>query len=86
MSIPLFVSRLKPWQVALVIHVVVLLSAGFALAAISFPADVSEFTQFIRDVGFPIFVAAYVLIRLERTMGKMIDAIEALTRKLDARD
>lgn len=83
MSIPLFHRRL-PWRIALGAHLAILLSAGLALAAMDFPTDVTEFTQFIRDVGFPIFVAAYVLIRLERTMGKMIDAIEALTRKLDA--
>lgn len=52
------------------------------MASIDPPMGLSEWTQFIRDVGFPIFVAGYVLIRLERTMTKLTDAITEMLREL----
>ena len=35
--------------------------------------------QFIGQVGFPIFVAVYVLIRLEPTINKLNDTVRILT-------
>lgn len=49
-----------------------------SLSAESLPTEVSYFGQFIRDVGFPVFVAAYVLIRLERSMLRLTEAIDNL--------
>lgn len=60
--------------------------AGVAMASIDPPMGLSEWTQFVRDVGFPIFVAGYVLIRLERTMTRLADTITSLLKELrDAR-
>lgn len=38
--------------------------------------------KFIQAVGFPIAVAAYVLIRMEYTQRELIKSINALTRVL----
>ena len=35
--------------------------------------------QFIGQVGFPIFVAVYVLMRLELTINRLNDTVTALT-------
>ncbi len=35
--------------------------------------------QFIGQVGFPVFVAVYVLMRLEPTINKLSDTIKVLT-------
>jgi hypothetical protein len=40
---------------------------------------VSTIAAFISQVGFPIFVAVYVLMRLEPTINKLNDTISVLT-------
>ena len=40
---------------------------------------IEAITQFIGQVGFPIFVAVYVLMRLEPTINKLNDTISVLT-------
>ena len=40
---------------------------------------VEMLAQFIGQVGFPIFVAVYVLIRLEPTINKLNDTVKVLT-------
>jgi hypothetical protein len=40
---------------------------------------VEMLAQFIGQVGFPIFVAIYVLMRLEPTINKLNDTVKVLT-------
>ena len=40
---------------------------------------IEAITQFIGQVGFPIFVAVYVLMRLEPTINKLNDTVSVLT-------
>jgi hypothetical protein len=40
---------------------------------------IDDIIKFIQAVGFPIAVAAYVLIRLEKTQAELIRAVNALT-------
>ena len=40
---------------------------------------VEMLAQFIGQVGFPIFVAVYVLMRLEPTINRLNDTVKALT-------
>ena len=40
---------------------------------------IEAIAQFIGQVGFPIFVAVYVLIRLEPTINKLNDTVKVLT-------
>lgn len=40
---------------------------------------VEMLAQFIGQVGFPIFVAVYVLIRLEPTINRLNDTVKVLT-------
>ena len=40
---------------------------------------VEMLAQFIGQVGFPIFVAVYVLMRLEPTINKLNDTVKVLT-------
>lgn len=40
---------------------------------------VAALGQFIGQVGFPIFVAVYVLMRLEPTINKLNDTVRVLT-------
>lgn len=41
--------------------------------------NTEDFTQFVGTVGFPVAVAGYVLIRLEKTMQELTKAVQALT-------
>lgn len=40
---------------------------------------ISALGSFITQVGFPIFVAVYVLMRLEPTINKLNDTVRVLT-------
>ena len=40
---------------------------------------IGAIAQFIGQVGFPIFVAVYVLMRLEPTINKLNDTVRILT-------
>jgi hypothetical protein len=40
---------------------------------------IEAIAQFIGQVGFPVFVAVYVLIRLEPTINKLNDTVKVLT-------
>jgi hypothetical protein len=40
---------------------------------------IEAITQFIGQVGFPTFVAVYVLMRLEPTINKLNDTVSVLT-------
>jgi len=37
--------------------------------------DIDQIAQLIKDVGFPIFVSAYLLIRIEKKLDQVILAI-----------
>jgi len=40
---------------------------------------IEAIAQFIGQVGFPVFVAVYVLMRLEPTINKLNDTVRILT-------
>ena len=42
--------------------------------------------KFIQSTGFPIFVAVYVLVRMEKAMTRLSDSIQKLTAALDRND
>ena len=42
-----------------------------------------EAIEFIQSVGFPIFIAIYVLVRMENTMKELKRSIDALTEMID---
>lgn len=39
----------------------------------------NSFSSFISNIGFPIFVAIYVLIRLEPAINRLNDTVKVLT-------
>lgn len=41
--------------------------------------DIESLIKFIQSVGFPIFVAVYVLVRMEKAMSNLSESIKALT-------
>lgn len=41
--------------------------------------DFSGLGEFVGQVGFPVFVAAYVLTRLEPTIGRLSDNVRLLS-------
>lgn len=43
------------------------------------PTIITGIATFISQVGFPIFVAVYVLTRLEPTINKLNDTVRVLT-------
>ena len=47
--------------------------------------SMDDIIKFIQAVGFPIAVAAYVLIRMEYTQRELIKSINALTDVLSIR-
>lgn len=67
-----------------------LISATFILLAIAAGADdvpaqpyalhpeVAFWVGVVRDIGFPIVVTGFLLLRMERTIGKMTSAIQEL--------
>ena len=42
--------------------------------------DIDQIAQLIKDVGFPIFVSAYLLIRIEKKLDQVISAINGNPR------
>lgn len=44
---------------------------------------IDDVIKFIQSTGFPIFVAVYVLVRMEKAMTVLADSIKALTATLD---
>jgi hypothetical protein len=45
-----------------------------------------EIVKFIKEVGFPIFVAVYLLVRIERALLKMTDMFASLKALLEDTD
>lgn len=47
------------------------------------PTELGEWVKllgtFIKDVGFPVFVATYLLVRIDPTIRKLTAAIESLS-------
>ena len=43
---------------------------------------VEAWIDFIANVGFPIFITIYLLVRLERIMAKVIDSLDELKKML----
>jgi len=39
---------------------------------------VSELATFIKDVGFPVFVAVYLLLRVDVLLRRLIEAVAAV--------
>lgn len=59
---------------------------GMTLAANDPPSNLPELAGFIRDVGFPIAVSAFVLIRIEpamRDLTRVVTKLEAILERLD---
>ena len=68
----------------LTVDVVLITGAGIAMAAIDPPSiSATGFGDFIKDIGFPIFVAIYVLVRLEGTMSKLTAAINKVVELVE---
>ena len=42
--------------------------------------EIDQIAQLIKDVGFPIFVSAYLLIRIEKKLDQVIAAINGNPR------
>jgi hypothetical protein len=63
-----------------VVGVATILAAAIATAAATAPLESERdwIIGFIRDIGFPIFVALYVLVRLETSVNRLTKVIEAL--------
>lgn len=41
-----------------------------------------EWVNFIANVGFPIFITVYLLVRLEAAMDKVMDSLDELKQTL----
>lgn len=41
-----------------------------------------EWGNFISNIGFPVFITIYLLVRLEKTIHKMMDSLEELKELL----
>lgn len=46
------------------------------------PQGIQMVAQFIKDVGFPIFVAVYVLMRLEPVLSSINTSVAELTKAI----
>ena len=44
---------------------------------------VEAWIDFIANVGFPIFITIYLLVRLERIMAKVIDSLDEQKKRLN---
>ncbi|MEY3126488.1 MAG: YvrJ protein family [Bacteroidota bacterium] len=42
-----------------------------------------EWTSFIGNVGFPVFITIYLLMRLDKLATQMIDSLEELKKLLE---
>lgn len=47
---------------------------------------IEDVIKFIQSVGFPIFVAVYVLVRMEKAMTTLSESIRSLTSALEGHD
>jgi hypothetical protein len=45
--------------------------------------EIKDIITFIQSIGFPIFVAVYVLIRLEKTLGQINETLKDLVIQLE---
>lgn len=45
--------------------------------------EIKDIITFIQSIGFPIFVAVYVLIRLEKALGQINDTLKDLIVQLE---
>jgi hypothetical protein len=45
--------------------------------------SLKTFSEFIQSVGFPIAVAAFVLVRLNGKLQKLVEAVDRLTDRID---
>ena len=43
----------------------------------------SELAGFIRDVGFPVFVAVYLLLRLDKMLRQVLDCLRDIRQGLN---
>lgn len=46
--------------------------------------NVTEIAIVIKEVGFPIFVACYVLIRMERTIRTLAESLNNMSKTLSS--
>lgn len=46
----------------------------------------SDLVSFVRDLGFPIFVAVFVLVRMEPTLNRLDKTIAKLLEHLKVND
>ena len=51
--------------------------------AVMLSGDSKELVGLVRDLGFPIFVAVWVLIVQKKSMDKLTEVIKMLTRAFD---
>lgn len=45
--------------------------------------DLNTFLTLAKEVGFPVFVAGYVLVRLNGKMDRLTNALHLLTHRVD---
>jgi len=70
--------RFPPPPISVSVALWLMVITGVALAQADPPTDVNEAVKFIRDVGFPIAVAGYVLVRMEATLRELTKTLGKL--------
>lgn len=73
----------KPGRVMSFLALLILTSVGIVLAASEVPTSMGEFGSFLKDVGFPVLVAWYVLWRIEPALKELSAVINKMLAVLD---
>lgn len=60
------------------------MSINYSLCVIKGEGEVlmEEWGNFISNIGFPVFITIYLLVRLEKIINKMMDSLEELKELL----
>lgn len=77
--------RWPPPPISASVAIWVMISVGIALGANDPPATPGEWYSFIRDVGFPIAVAGFVLVRMEPALRELTRVVTRLETILEER-
>ena len=72
-------------NISAIVALWVMVLAGMTLAANDPPTTPGELYGFIRDVGFPIAVAAFVLVRMEPALRELTRVVTRLETLLEER-
>lgn len=73
----------KPGRVMSLVALLMLTSVGIVLAAAEVPTTVGEFGSFLKDVGFPVLVAWYVLWRIEPAIKELTTVVSKMSAVLE---